>query len=113
MLQRKKRNKEGIRGWNLDCRASEFIVGKASGAALILAGVAILATAYVLPRGAKPDDHTPAPMQGGEVASPPSGPLARATWRLYGTTPEEPVVVTVPSHARETLPQQIARLGIN
>jgi peptidoglycan hydrolase-like protein with peptidoglycan-binding domain len=47
-------------------------------------------------------------MQGGDIANPLSGPLARGTWRLYGTKPEEPVVVTVPSHARETPPQQIA-----
>ncbi len=106
MLQRKYGTNKAYRGCNLDCCGSEFIVGKASGAALILAGVAILASAYMLPRGAKPEDHGPAPVQGSDVANPPSGPLARGTWRLYGTKPEDPVVVTLPSHTRETPPQQ-------
>ena len=71
-------------------------MGKATGAALIVMGVAILIGAYLLPQqGAGLIDHEPVPLPT-DIASA-SGPLAVGGWRLYAAKTEEAVVVTLPS----------------
>ena len=70
-------------------------MGKASGAALILAGVVVLIGGYLLPhRG----NHESAPMQGG-IEDAPSRQTGMGSWRLSRVKPEEAVVVTLPPHA--------------
>jgi hypothetical protein len=77
-------------------------VGKVTGAGLIVAGVAVLVGAYLLPhQKAGPLDHEPIPIPG-DIADA-YGPLSVGSWRLYKA--EEPVVVTLPSHRRPTTTQ--------
>ena len=58
-------------------------MGKAGGAALILAGVAVLIGAYLLPhQGAGPIDHEPRPMTGVNVNAP-SGSIASGHLALW------------------------------
>jgi hypothetical protein len=81
-------------------------VGKATGAGLIVSGVAILVGAYLLPhQKAGPVDHEPIPMPG-DIADA-YGPLSVGGWRLYGVKTDEPVVVTLPSHPRPTTSRQV------
>jgi peptidoglycan hydrolase-like protein with peptidoglycan-binding domain len=85
-------------------------VGKATGAALIVMGVAILIGAYLLPQqGAGLIDHEPVPLPSDFASA--SGPLAVGGWRLYAAKTEEAVVVTLPSNPRPTTPQQVATVN--
>jgi peptidoglycan hydrolase-like protein with peptidoglycan-binding domain len=85
-------------------------VGKATGVALIVMGVAILIGAYLLPQqGADLIHHELVPLPS-DIANA-SGPLAGGDWRLYAAKTEEAVVVTLPSNPRPTTPQQVATVN--
>jgi len=84
-------------------------VGKATGAGLIVAGVAVLIGAYLLPHREAGPVNQPVPTPG-DIADV-SGPLSVGSWRLYGAKTEEPVVVTLPSHPRPTTWQQVASVN--
>ena len=85
-------------------------MGKATGAGLIVSGVAVLVGAYLLPHQ-KADlvDREPIPMPS-DIADA-YGPLSVGSWRLHGAKTEELVVVTLPSRPRPTTSQQIPAIN--
>ena len=87
-------------------RRRYFLVGKATGAGLIVSGIAVLFGAYLLPhQKAGPVDHESIPMPG--TIADAYGPLSVGRWGLFRAKTEEPVVVTLPSHPRPMNLQQV------